>query len=278
MSSCDLIQFKQDQGDDQESKAVARVKNTYLNQSDLVGIVPDNISIADSIQIVNQYIDSWIKKQLMIDKASTSIQLNESELERKVLDYRYALIVHEYEKIAVNQMLETQVTEEEILEYYNDKQDNFILKQNIIRGLFVKLPKEAPRITNIRNQVRSYPNANLEEMRSYCYQFAKLSHLDDSLWVNFNEIIKNTPLASIPNKVQYLRSNNFVETSDDEFVYLLKILEYKISDEISPLDYVRDNIINIIINKRKIELTRNLEAQTMKEAEERNEFEKYNIE
>ena len=256
---------------------VARVKATVLYKNDLTGVVPDNISATDSIDIINQYIDSWIKKQLMIDKASTNLQFDEVDIERKVLDYRYALMVHEYEKLVVQQQLEKEVSDEEITQYYQEKQDNFVLKQNIIRCLFVKLPVEAPRIRRVRNGIRSYPNTNMEELRTYCYQFANRSHLEDSLWVNFNEVIKNTPLASIPNKVQFLRRNDFVETADEDFIYLLKLIEYKISDEVSPLDYVRDDIVNIIVNKRKIQLTRDLENNTLKEAEENNYFEKYEV-
>jgi len=208
--SCELITLKGVQESPDKAVPVARVKDTFLYKHNLNGMVPDDVSSEDSIQITSQYIDDWIKKQLMIDRASESMQLNEADLERRVLDYRYALIVYEYEKLLINQELNRQVTDEEITQYYGEKQDNFILRQNIIKGLFAKLPKEAPRITNIRNQFRSYPSSDIEEMRSYCYQFASLTHLEDSLWVNFNEVIKNTPLASVPNKVQFLRSNNFV--------------------------------------------------------------------
>ncbi|MDA1121693.1 MAG: peptidyl-prolyl cis-trans isomerase [Bacteroidetes bacterium] len=275
--SCDLIPLNGVKESTDTAIPVARVRDTFLYKDDLNGMVPDDVSSEDSIQITNQYIDDWIKKQLMIDRASASMELNEADLERRVLDYRYALIVHEYEKLLINQDLNREVTDEEISQYYEEKRDNFILRQNIIKGLFAKLPKEVPRITNIRNQFRSYPNSDIEEMRSYCYQFASLTHLEDSLWVNFNEVIKNTPLASVPNKVQFLRNNNFIETSDDEFVYLLRILDFKISEQNSPLEYVRDDIVNIIINKRKIDLTRQLEDQTIQAALKRKDFEKYEI-
>ncbi len=276
-SSCEYLNLGSSEDADITAIPIARVKETFLYRDDLAGVVPDDISSRDSIDIVNQYVDSWIKKQLMIDKASANIQFDEADIERKVLDYRYALMVHEYEKLVVQQQLPKEVSDEEISQYYEEKKDNFVLKQNIIRGLFVKLPTEAPRIRRIRNGIRSYPDSNMEEIRTYCYQFANRSHLEDSLWVNFNEVIKNTPLASIPNKVQFLRSNNFVETSDDKFVYLLKLIEYKISDQVSPLDYVRDDIANIIVNKRKIQLTRDLENNTLKEAEEKKYFEKYEV-
>ncbi len=254
---------------------IARVKQTYLYEEDLSGLTTPNMSSQDSIAFIEKYVDNWIKKQLLIEKAISQIEFNEAELERKVLDYRYALIVHEYEKHYVGQNISTEVSEAEIVKYYEEKYENFLLKQNIIQCLFAKVPKEAPKVNDLSQWMRRYPNSDIEDIRSYCFQFATKSSLVDTLWINFDEIIQNTVLSDIPNKVQFLKNNKFVEATDDEFIYLLKILDYKISDQISPLEFIRDDIRNIIINKRRIEIKRNLEERIFKEARENEEFEIY---
>ena len=99
--------------------------------------------------------------------------------------------------------------------------------------------------------------------------------MEDSIWINFDDIIKNTPLAEIPNKVQFLRTRKFVESSDDNSKYYLKIDEYKKTDDIAPLEIVRDQIANIIINKRKVELAGNLEKEVYDKAVQTNAFEIY---
>ena len=88
-------------------------------------------------------------------------------------------------------------------------------------------------------------------------------------------MVKSTPLATIPNKVQFLRDNSFVESSDDKFIYFIKLLEYKISDQVSPLEFIREDIVNIILNKRKIELAKKLEEEIINEAQQNDEFEIY---
>ncbi|MEJ0030644.1 MAG: hypothetical protein WDO15_09865 [Bacteroidota bacterium] len=59
-------------------------------------------------------------------------------------------------------------------------------------------------------------------------------------------------LPEIPNKVQFLKSNPYYETSDAESMYFFKVDEYKISDNVSPMEFVRAEIKNIILNKRKV--------------------------
>jgi predicted house-cleaning noncanonical NTP pyrophosphatase (MazG superfamily) len=213
---------------------------------------------------------------LLIAEAASQIEFDEAELERKILDYRYALMVYEFEKKYVNQRVDTEVTEDEIRSYYQENKDNFELKQNIIKGIFAKVPQEAPRTGRLRDLFKNKLDEEArEEIKSYCLSFAASYSLDDSIWYDFEDVIKNTPLVSIPNKVQFLRENKFMETSDDIYLYFVKVLDYKISDQISPLEFVRDDIANIIVNQRKVALTREMEEAIYQEALDSKDFELY---
>ena len=123
--------------------------------------------------------------------------------------------------------------------------------------------------------MNSTQSKKIEDLKSYCFSYATNYSLEDSIWINFDEIIRNTPLAEIPNRVQFLRTRKFVESSDNTSRYFLKIDEYKKTDDIAPLEIVKDQIINIIINKRKVELAGNLEKEVYDKAIETNAFEIY---
>lgn len=273
---CDMFKIKQDVSQDIEDKTpAARVFDSYLYLEDLEGLTSEAINTSDSSDIADRYIRSWIKKQLLINKASEEIDFDEAALSRKILDYRYALMVHEYKQYHISQNLPTEVTDEEIQQYYNDHQDNFELKQNIIRGIFIKLPDDAPRLSKVGKLIRSKKVEDRNELASYCYQFASFYSLEDTVWLNFDDVIKNTPLSSIPNQEQYLKRNKYVETSDQNLKYFLYIYEYKITDQISPIEFVRDNIAEIIVNRRKIDLANDLEGEIYSQALKNNDFEIY---
>ena len=275
---CDLIIFKDQStnGTNQEETLlpVARVHDQYLYYEDLKELIPENISKADSTNLAERYIQSWINKQLVVKEASRKLILDEADIERKVLDYRYALMIHEFQKLYINDKLNKKVTEEEIRDYYKNYQDNFELKQNIIKGRYIKLPIDAPKLTRLRSLVRSDQENELEELRDYCYQYASTFHLD-TLWIEFDGVISNTPMASITDKSQFLKNTAFYETSDEEFLYFLRILDYKLPNQIKPLEFVNDEIENILINKRKIALANELEDQIYERAKRNQDFEIY---
>ena len=276
VSSCDLIRMKGDNTPGQGRKAVARVNDVYLYQDELAGIASDKVSKEDSAVRVQTYIDSWIRKQLLISQAMKTIDINEAEVERKVLEYRYTLIGYEYQNFYINKNLDDSVSDSEIEKYYNEHIDNFILKQNIVRGTFIVVPKGAPKTNRLKDLIYSTKERDITELRSFCLSFSSAYHIADSSWMEFDKLVVGSPLAEIPNKVQFLKSNPYYETSDAESMYFLKIDEYKISDNVSPMEFVRAEIKNIILNKRKVELAKKLEDDVYETAAKRKDFEVYN--
>ncbi|UXX80465.1 peptidyl-prolyl cis-trans isomerase [Reichenbachiella carrageenanivorans] len=273
-SACDQLYYTDTTQAVDDRVKLARVNDIYLYDEDISSLVPRN-NPADSSMIVSKYIDSWVKKQLTIARASTELDFDEAKIERKILDYRYALMIHEFEMHYINQHLDKETSDEEIEKYYNEKFENFVLRQNIMRCLFAMVPVEAPQIDNFRKLIRTYPDTDLEEIQSYCYRFASKSSLETELWINFDEVIGNTPLISVQEKADFLKNNSFVETSDEKYYYFIRILDYKISDQIAPLAYIKDDIESILINKKKVALRKELEEEVYKVAKENNEFELY---
>lgn len=275
VSGCDFIRMKQDQSaaDNAARIPVARVNQTFLYKDELAGIAQPGSTADDSTTRVEAYINSWIKKQLLIQEASRKININEAEVERKILDYRYSLIAYEYQAYYIRQRLDTAIQVAAIEKYYKENIDNFILKQNIVRATFIKVPKTAPRTNKIKEMIFSKKENEKNELKSYCLSFSAAYHLADSTWMVFDELVKNSPLIEIPNKVQFLKTNPYYETADENYLYFLKVDEYRISDNISPLEFVRDEIKNILLNKRKVELAKQLEDEVYLTGMKNREFE-----
>jgi hypothetical protein len=274
LTGCEFIQMKKNKTADGVTRyPVARVNNMYLYKDDLSGIVTQGTTKEDSVARIETYVNNWIRKQLLIQEAAKKIDINEAEVERKILDYRFSLIAYEYQSYFVRQNLDTIVSASEIEGYYKGNIDNFVLKQNIVQATYLKVPKTAPRTNKVKDMILSKKPKDVQELKSYCLSFSAAYHLADSTWMVFDELVKNSPLAEIPNKIQFLKAYPYYETSDDSYLYFLKVGNYRISDNISPLEFVRDEIRNIILNKRKVELAKKLEDDVFNNAVSEKEFE-----
>ena len=273
-AGCDFIRMKEKRLSEFENReAVATVNNAYLYMDELAGIAASGSSKEDSSARVEAYIDSWIRKELLIQEAAKKININEAEVERKILDYRYSLIAYEYQSFYIKQNLDTVFDESEIKEYYKENIDNFILKQNIVRATFIKVPKNAPNTNRIKDWMYSQDEEDKRNLKSYCLSFSVAYHISDSTWMIFDDLVRNSPLMEIPNKVQFLKTNPYYEEDDENFLYYLKVDEYRISDNVSPLEFVTDEIKNIILNKRKVELAKKLEDEVYENALQEKDFE-----
>ncbi|HEY3403054.1 MAG TPA: peptidyl-prolyl cis-trans isomerase [Ohtaekwangia sp.] len=269
--------MKRTQSDgDTNRQAVARVNDAFLYRDELSGFITPGTSAEDSTARVLAYINSWVRKQLLIQEATRKINIDEAEVERKILDYRYSIIAYEYQTYYIKEHLDTVISKEEIEAYYKANIDNFILKQNIVQATFIKVPENAPRIGKIKELIFANREKEDKELKSYCLSFSAAYHISDSSWIVFDELVRNSPLAEIPNKIQFLKSNPYYETSAEGYLYFLKVDQYRISDNVSPLEFVKEDIRNIILNKRKVELALQLEEEVYKEAESDKEFEIYN--
>ena len=272
ISSCDFIEMKGKRHRKQSKQPVARVYNEYLYKDDLEGITTSAVNASDSAEIVDRYIKNWIEKQLMIANAKAYPGYNEVDIERKVLDYRYALIVYNFLERLVNDQLDKKISDEEIQDYYQQHLNDFELKYNIVRGRFVVVPKDAPNSRNLKLLLLSKNEKDLEDLKSYCYRFAKTYLLDDTVWHRFDEVINNTPLNDTPDKVKLLKRNKFIVLSDQDYSYYFGIYAYKIADEVPPLIFVKDQIVNIILHKRKVALANKIKENIFQKAEQNNAY------
>lgn len=269
-ASCQYFQPKEEV----KEKAIARSGEERLTASNMKGLIPTNLSRSDSSIFVEKFVEDWIKKQLMISKAQEAIDFNEARIQKKVLDYQYALMVHEFEQKYIDANLNEDVPNEEIEAYYKQKSENFILRQNLAKLVYFKIPSSSPRISRFRRTLKDYPKDTIE-IWEYANEFATKAFIEDSVWVKFDEVLLETPLKEVSDKTNFLKRNSSIEVSDEDFTYFLKIFEYKLIGEIAPLEFIKKSIADIIVNKRKIELKKELEKNIYEEAEKTNAFEIY---
>ncbi|MCL6259180.1 peptidyl-prolyl cis-trans isomerase [Aquiflexum sp. TKW24L] len=274
ISACDFFRFKS-QEEVENDPILATVDNQNLHWSELLFIGSESKSVEDSANLANRYVQSWVRKQLLIKEAGKSMAFDEAEINRKLLDYKYALMVYEFEKKYVEENLDYKVSQKEIEDYYQVNKVNFSLKEIIVRLNFVKIEKGSAQNSQVERLLRSQSQKDSDSFKELAANSGTNYFLEDSTWIKLDDIIINTPLANHPNKVELVRSNKYVTTEDERFKYLIKIIEYKLQDQVPPLEFVREEITKILINKRRIELVDQLQKEVYNRALEKNEFKIY---
>jgi hypothetical protein len=140
--------------------------------------------------------------------------------------------------------------------YYEANKEQFVLNENLIKGIFLKVPQSAPGLNNIRNWYRSMSEESLEKIEKYSLQNALIYDYFYDRWVIFNEVMEKIP-HRISNQTQFLKVNNHLEVSDSAYVYLLNISERLLVGNEAPFDYVKAQIHSMLVNKQKIDYLRN---------------------
>jgi hypothetical protein len=253
-----------------EDPIIAEVDQNKLKKSDLEFLSTSTNNKEDSINIVKMYIDTWVRQQLMVKEALKKIPIDEDELNRKVQDYKNSLLVYEFEKNHIENNLQ-EVTQEEINDYYNTNKGNLRLKETIVKVQYLKIEKGNKATTLIERAL--YSN-NQEQINEISLKEASTFFLEDSVWIKFDDLIINTPFVQIRNMLT-LRNNTLLKESDINFNYYLFIKDHKLRNEIPPLEFVREEVIKIVRNKKRTALALELQQKIYKQALENNEFKIY---
>ena len=255
-------------------EVVAQVGEKKLLQSDISRILPTNLEESDSVLMVDEYIKKWVKQELLIKKANENLTFEQKDLTREIEEYRNSLIIYKYKNELMNQQMDTLVTEQQIEQYYNANQFNFQLNHNIVKAVFIKVPADIANPKLLKELIDDDSADGVSKLREYCIQYAKTFDSFNDKWVNF-ELVKNNIPANITDEKQFLERNSKVEIKDSNYYYLVSILNYKLQNELAPLDYVEWNIKNLILNKRKIEFLKQVEENVYKEGVRQNKFKIY---
>ena len=248
-----------------ESPVVARAYSHELHRSDLAGLVPPGVSAEDSMAIVNNYVDQWIRQMVVLSKAEKNVK---KDFSRELNEYRNSLLTYAYERQIVDQLLDTVVTPRQMREYYDNHRGDFQLKNSIVKCVYVVAPKRSTAVPALKRLVSKnvFSDAEVVDLEQLASRHGLQGYYDADTWIPFYTLQAAVPITTY-NENLYLRQNNTIVLSDDSLTYFVRILNYKVTDDISPLELQGQAIRSIIINHRKVEVLDKLQSDLMAEAE-----------
>lgn len=248
-----------------DEEPLVKINETVLSRGMVYQAIPNSLSPEDSAVFAQDYINRWIRSELLMSKAELNLTPEEKDVDNLLEEYRRSLIIHQYQQKLLDQKYSPLITGSEIKKYYNQMEDNFKLSEPIIKGVFVIVPQSAPNIEELKELYRSEDSEDLVELEAYCFQNAKKYEVFLDHWLTMDEINKRLP-EPINRTERYIKNNTYYHTSDSLNQYFLSIREFHLANELAPLEFVEEKIKAILLNKKRLEFIKQLETDLYEEA------------
>jgi len=250
---------------------VAKVGDKVLLRRELASALQGGITKTDSVNQAKDYIQRWIKQELMLLSAEKNLSDDQKDVQRELDEYRTSLIIHRYQQQLISQKLDTVLTAENIRQFYDLNPQKFILDQQIVKAIYIEVPKNVAKADQLKRWMSALDDKSRTELEKYSFQNAtKFDYFNDQ-WIDFSQIRSRMPV-SFTNPDATLRRNSFIESTDDNKYYLAAIKDYRLIGDKAPFEFVKDRIANLILNNRKMELIEELEKNIYQKAKNENLF------
>ena len=259
-----------------DQDAVARVNDTYLYKSEIETIFDTTTFSLDSTTVVNSYINDWATNRLLLDGALLNLSKEEQDkFEQLVQDYRTDLYIKLYKDRLIQQRLDSIVSDQEAQQFYDLNRENFRLNEELVKLRYIHLAPDYNDGNEVAKLFINFKEKDKVILDSIRLQF-KNYFLNDSTWVKRSVVQNSIQPIDGTNADKLLKKTNFLQLRDSLGLYLIAVKETLSRNDIAPLTYVRPTINQIIRNKRKLTLTKQLEKEIKDDAIKNKKFEIYN--
>jgi hypothetical protein len=247
-----------------KDEVLAEAYGNKLYSQELKKIVGKNLSQEDSAYITQEYINTWLTKQVLMHKADKVLSNQEKDKTAQIEAYRNDLLTYEVLNKLSEVELDTMFDETELEEYYNENLEDFELTQNILKINFFKVPQNAKNLEKLWTNFKAGEQSVYTKLKALSEQGGNY-YTDIENWVFFDDILKEIPINTY-NQDHYLNNNKYIRLNDGKYVYFIVILDFKIRSDKSPFLMERDNIKQLLLMQRQQTLKREIETKLLDDA------------
>jgi len=251
---------------------IARVNNSYLYNDDIIDLISENTTKEDSTLIVNNFINRWATKQLLIDQSMINLSQEKQDFFNEMVNqYKTDLYTEAYKSSIILKQLDTVILKKEYEDYYNLNKRNFKLNDELLKVRYIQVDKNFLNLKVLEKKIKRYDSIDKKDLINLSIKF-KSFNLNDSIWIKSNVLIGRLPVLKEEN-LKLLKKPNYTQLQDSLGVYLIKIEATLKTNDIAPLSYVRPTIEQIILNKRKQDLLKKIQKDITIDAIKNKNFE-----
>ena len=240
------------------------VGDEYLYKEDVEAMLLSDRMIKDSAEFVEKYMEHWLEDVLLYRQAKRNVS-SSKEVARLIQNYKKSLLLNIYQERLVDQQLDKEITDDEISTFYDSNKKMFKMEEPMVKGLFLKVAKKAPKLDAVRRWCKSDKPEDLEKLEKYTLTNAQVYEYFYETW---------TPLSVLAAKMSIgeeeldrrLVKKEFIEFSDTASLYMINVADYLPVGDQKPIDLAEPEIKELLVNSRKADFLQQVKREIYKKA------------
>ncbi len=253
---------------------VARVGDEILYLTEIAGVIPANTLYDDSLLMAEDYIQKWIRRELLLKKAEENLTLQQRDVSQELEDYRNSLIIYRYQQELMRQKMDTVVSSQQLTDFYKDSGGTLTLDEALVKAVFVQIPVQVSNPGQVKAFCENPTPQNLKELETFCAKYAIGYEVHTENWTDLRSLAGRIP--GFPDDPgTFLERGTTWESKDREHYYYLFVYEYRLQGDTAPAEYISESLRNLILNKRKIDFLKKLEDDVYTEGVRNQKFRLY---
>jgi len=256
-------------------QVVARVGTKYLYKNDLGQITGSFDTRSDSIIKSRNFIDSWARNQILLQKAQINLSDKDIDnLDKLIEDYKLDIYGNTYRQTIASKSIDTFISSNEIDSFLYKNKSVFILKSPLFKIRYIHLPPGNVDQNQIQLSFQRFNNDDKLFLDSLSFQYTNYI-LSDSLWISRNNLKSKVRFLNQNNFDRYIKKSKLFKIEDTLGVYLFFVKEILKKGDMAPREVTFPTIKNIIINQRKLKFAKKFEKDIIQDAIKSKTYEIY---
>ena len=265
-TSCSLFQSRRD--------VLARIGKDVLYKSEVEKLVPAGTSPEDSAYMVDQYVQSWALARLKTLKAQEQLTPEERDISKELEAFRNDLLSFRYEKMFMESRIDTVVSREQIVDYYEEHPQSFKYDYSVVRARYIVINMRSPYYAQIKELYKSKDEDKVAELEELSRSYAERYEDYGGRYVSIPQLAKDVGMMVTDLEEIAAKQSSYILEGDQKNTLIFIVNRYA-PHTLTPLDFNEEKIKDAIISIRKQEILSKLEQDLLKEALENKKLQRY---
>ncbi len=251
---------------------VASVDQKKLYADELPRQIFEGLSKEDSLVRVKHFIENWAYTQLMISEAEKNIDTG--RINELVRQYKTDLLLETYQNKLADKFLDTLIHPSEWQKAYNKNGKIYTAKEALLKADVLIMRKDNKKKNLYKKWFYAQKNEEKDSLFKHLEDFKKLNF--DEKWTYLSDFKQKYPVfKKISDKKIIKKSKKFV-LSDSLDLYLIFIKDVVRQGQQLPLEFVKPELKQIILNERKEKWLGQLKNEMIEDALKKKKLKLYN--